>query len=513
MVATSHPAATLAGLEILKAGGNAIDAAIAACAVQGVVEPGSTGIGGDCFTLFAREGQSNVLGYNGSGRAPAKAEADWYRRNAITQIERQTPHAVTVPGSVEAWARLSTDHGRLSLAQLLRPAVSLARNGYAVTPRVAFDWANQAAALANDPHAARIFLPGGRPPQIGEVHRQLELAATLEAIGEHGPDEFYKGRIMEDMIERLQELGGLHTREDFAEAAGEYVTPISTNYRGFDVHECPPNGQGVAALIMLNILSGFDLPNDPLSPERLHLEIEAGRLAYSMRDALVADPASIDVPTDWMLSKPLTDALRGRIDPNKALTGIPAAPLPPHKDTVYIAVVDRDRNAVSFINSLFEVFGSTIVTPRSGVMLNSRGEGFVTEEGHPNCIAGRKRPLNTIIPGMVTKDGRAVMPFGVMGGQYQAMGHAAFLTRVIDDGLDLQTAIDLPRVAPVPGTDQVESELTYNPSVIADLVRRGFEMKPTARPIGGAQAIWIDWENGTLLGGSDPRKDGCALGY
>jgi gamma-glutamyltranspeptidase/glutathione hydrolase len=318
---------------------------------------------------------------------------------------------------------------------------------------------------------------------------------------------------MEDMIERLQELGGLHTREDFAEAAGEYVTPISTNYRGFDVHECPPNGQGVAALIMLNILSGFDLPNDPLSPERLHLEIEAGRLAYSMRDALVADPASIDVPTDWMLSKPLTDALRGRIDPNKALTGIPAAPLPPHKDTVYIAVVDRDRNAVSFINSLFEVFGSTIVTPRSGVMLNSRGEGFVTEEGHPNCIAGRKRPLNTIIPGMVTKDGRAVMPFGVMGGQYQAMGHAAFLTRVIDDGLDLQTAIDLPRVAPVPGTDQVESELTYNPSVIADLVRRGFEMKPTARPIGGAQAIWIDWENGTLLGGSDPRKDGCALGY
>lgn len=513
MVATSHPDSTVAGLDILKAGGNAIDAAIAACAVQCVVEPGSTGIGGDCFALVAREGGADVTGYNGSGRSPLAADAQWFVDRGIAEIDRGSPHSVMIPGAVEAWWSLWSEHGRLPWEALFRPAIALASDGYAITPRVAFDWAKQADALAQDEHASRIFLPAGRAPQVGEVHRQPELAATLAAIAAHGPTQFYEGAIADDIVSRLLELGGLHTRQDFRSAKGNFVAPVSTLYCGYGVHECPPNGQGIVALVMLNILAGIDLPADPLSLDRLHYEIEAGRLGYSLRDAAVADPDKATVATKEILSPAVADALRSRIDPKEAIQGVPAIDAPKHKDTVYISVVDKDRNAVSFINSLFESFGSTIVAPASGVLLNNRGQGFVIRPGHPNCIAGGKRPLNTIIPGMVTKDGRAQMSFGVMGGQYQAMGHATFLTRVLRDGIDLQRAMEMPRYAPVPGTAQVEVEETLPQEVIAGLEARKFDVARTLRPIGGSQAIWIDWANGTLIGASDHRKDGLALGY
>ena len=513
MAATSHPLATLAAVDVLRAGGNALDAAIAACAVQCVVEPGSTGIGGDCFALISPDGSDRITAFNGSGRAPQAATAAWYAEHGFTTIPRQSPHAVTVPGAVDAWARLVAAHGTRSLGELLRPAVELARDGYAVTPRVARDWANQEALLRADPDTARIFLPDGKTQTAGTVHRQPELAATLTAIGEHGPDAFYKGAVAADIVETLQRKGGLHTLEDLAATAGTVETPIRTSFRGYDIYECPPGGQGIVALIILNILSGFPANGDPLGADRLHLEIEATRLAYSLRDAVLADPAQSAVPVEWLLSEGLTAELRRQIDLTEALPDLPAFLPPDHKDTVYISVVDKNRMAVSFINSIFHPFGSGLVAPRSGVLLHNRGQSFVLDPTHPNAIAPGKRPMHTIIPGMAARDGRVRMAFGVMGGHYQAMGHAHFLSKVLDYGLDMQTAMDLPRLFPKPGTGEVEAEATLPEITRAELTRRGFKLVPPSWAIGGAQAVAIDWDHGVLAGASDHRKDGMALGY
>ncbi|WP_137387722.1 gamma-glutamyltransferase [Rhodoligotrophos defluvii] len=513
MAATSHPAATLTAVNVLQRGGNAIDAAVAACAVQCVVEPGSTGIGGDCFALLSRGGTDDIIGYNGAGRAPAAATAEWYKAQGYSEIPRQSPHAVTIPGAVDAWATLVRDHGTRDFGELLQPAIELARDGYVISPRVAADWANQEALLRGNKDTARIFLPGDRVPAAGTVHRQPELATTLALIAEHGPDAFYRGPAATDMLECLQALGGLHTLDDFKSAKGDYVSPIKTKFRGYEVFECPPSGQGVIALMILNILAGFEAKGDPLSADRLHVEIEATRLAYSIRDAVLADPAQVDVPIEWLLSEKLAEQLRSQIDLKRALEAPPAYMPPNHRDTVYITVVDKERNAVSFINSLFHPFGSGLVSPKTGILLHNRGQSFVLEPGHPNAIAPGKRPLHTIIPGILVRDGKVQMPFGVMGGHYQAMGHAHLMTKIIDFGLDLQTAIALPRLFPKPGTDQVEVEGTMPPDTRMELERRGFKLVPPSWAIGGAQAIWIDWNTGALYGGSDHRKDGCALGW
>jgi len=513
MAATSNPLATATALAVLRDGGNAMDAAVAACAVQCVVEPQSTGIGGDCFVLYAPRGGAGIVAFNGSGRAPAAATAAWYREQGITAIPQQSPHAVTIPGAIDAWAQLLADHGSRELGALLQPAIAFARDGYPVHDRVATDWAAKRDLLAGDPAAARIFLPGGAPLRAGAVHTQPELAKTLERIAAHGRDGFYTGPVAEDMVAFLRGLGGLHTAEDFATARGEYVTPIKTAYAGHDVYECPPNGQGIAALEMLNILSGaYAGLDDPLSVERLHLAIEAARLAYRDRDDLIADPAQAEVRVDDLLSAEHAARRRGAIRPDRAMADPPPSRFPVHADTVYLAVVDRDRNTVSFINSIFDTFGSGLVSPKSGVLLQNRGQGFVTDPAHPNCIAPGKRPLHTIIPGMLVKDGHAAMPFGVMGGQYQAMGHAYVLSNHFEFGLDLQEAIDLPRVFAMPGGPvAVESGVPADRR--AGLEARGHDLVPSTKPIGGAQAIAIDWRAGTLTGGSDPRKDGCALGY
>ncbi len=514
MAATSHSLATLTAVDVLRDGGNAMDAAVAACAVQCVVEPESTGLGGDCFVLYAPRGGAEIIAFNGSGRAPQAATAAWYAGQGIEKIERYTPHAVTVPGAVDAWSQLLRDHGSRSLGDLLQPAIRFAYDGYAITERVYRDWNSEIETLSHDPATSAIFLNDGAAPALGSVHRQPLLGATMEKIASEGRDAFYKGPVAEDLVNHLRELGGLHTLEDFAAACGEYVDPIKTSYKGYDIHECPPNGQGVIALLLLNMLSGYDLTAmQPMSAERLHLEIEATRLAYQARDAHVADPAQAEVPVEQLLSQDFAAELRARIRLDRASVQAAPAPVAVHADTVYITVVDKDRNAVSFINSTFSSFGSGITGPKSGVVLQNRGAAFSVDPDHPNCIAPGKRPMHTIIPGMVTQGERAVMPFGVMGGHYQAAGHARFLTNIYDFGLDVQQAQDLARIFPQPDEEEVEAESGVPQDVLSRLEDMGHSFKPPSKPIGGSQAILIDWEEGTLAGGSDPRKDGCALGY
>jgi len=513
MAATSHPVSSLTALNVLQAGGNAMDAAIAACAVQGVVESGSTGIGGDCFVLYSRGGSDDIIAFNGSGRSPSAASAEYLLERGFTDIPRQSPHAVNVPGSVDAWAQLAQDHGSRSLSELLQPAIALARDGYAVTPRVSLDWTSQVDLLAKDANTARIFLKDGKAPRPGARHAQPELANTLEAIAKGGRDAFYEGAVAQDVVDYLRSLGGLHTMEDFANTRGVYVDPIKSSYRGHEVHECPPNGQGIIALLLLNILARVDATGDPLSVERLHIEIEASRLAYSVRDAVLCDPDQHAVPVDYLLSDALADKLHAMIEPGRRIDPLPVVDMPTHDDTVYITVVDKDRNVASFINSIFTAYGSCLASPRTGVLLNNRGQGFCLKPGHPNALAPSKRPMHTIIPGMLTKGGRVAMSFGVMGGQYQALGHAFFLSKLFDYGMDMQSAIDLPRFSPLFGTDAVEVEGTMPFDAQEGLAVLGHRVVRPARPIGGAQAISIDWENGVLTGASDPRKDGCALGY
>jgi gamma-glutamyltranspeptidase/glutathione hydrolase len=512
MAATSHPSATLAAIRILDAGGNAMDAAVAACAVQCVVEPGSTGIGGDCFALYAKAGGDDVVAYNGSGWAPSGISPAALKDRGVTSLLRPTPHGITVPGSIDAWDRLITDHGSMPLADVLRQAIRHAEEGYAITPRVSFDWSNTESLLARNANAARVMLPGGHAPRAGSAHRQPELAETLRQIGKYGRNAFYRGPIADETVGYLQSLGGFHTSADFAEYAGGYVKPIKTRYRGYDIHECPPNGQGVIALLILNILSGFEPGDDPTSVDRLHREIEATRLAYAARDEMLCDPRFGEMDVDYLLSPEFANILRAKIDLSRANDVPPVVGMPEHLDTVYITVVDKDRNCASFINSLFFSFGSGIMTPTTGIMLHNRGQSFSLLEGHPNAIAPRKRPMHTIIPGMATANGKAAFSFGVMGGHYQAMGHAHLISKVVDFGMDLQEAVSLPRVFPVPGSNTVEAERTVPAATLAELQRRGFDIETPMRPIGGAQIIGIDWEQGVLTGASDHRKDGCALG-
>jgi len=515
MAATSMPAATLTALDVLRAGGNAVDAAVAACAVLCVIEPQSTGIGGDCFCLYAPAGEGKVYAMNGSGRAPAAATIDWYEQHGISGIDNTSAHAVTVPGAINAWETLLKAHGRKDLHELLQPAIGYAAEGWPVHPVVAWAWQRLEGKLSKN--GAAHFLPGGKAPKEGNIFVQPALAETLRAIARHGAKAFYEGSVASDMVSELRSRGGLHTEEDFAAGQhnAEFVEPITINWKGYDLYQCPPNGQGIVALMILGMLGGLpSAPKGAFDALRYHRHIEAARLAYRDRDAFVADPGQADVPVRKLLSPEYLSGLRALICDDKAMVNLPNAGealLPPHRDTIYLCVVDRDGNACSFINSLFEGFGSAILAEKSGVMLQNRGFGFRVERGHPNCIAPRKRPMHTIIPGMVMKDGQAVMPYGVMGGHFQPMGHSLFLSNMLEYGLDIQEAIDLPRLLPMKGKVQIEHGVT--PEICAALTQLGHSLEMMERPHGGGQAIWIDRERGCLVGGSDPRKDGLALGY
>ena len=511
MCATSHPAASLTAMEILRQGGNAVDAAIAAAAVLAVVECPMTGIGGDCFALIAKPGAKVPLALNAAGRAPAAASADWYVKKGIGRIETSSVHAVTVPGAVDGWCRLCEDHGSMPLARLLEPAIAMAEQGFAVAPRVSVDWARGAAKLARHPAAAKHFLPAGRPPRLGEVMRFPALAATLKRIADEGRAGFYAGEVARDMVATLGELGGLHTLEDFARQSASYVEPISTRFHGLDLFELPPSNHGVVALILLKMLERLGRIGDSVSVERYHVLMEAARLAYAMRDSFVADPDAAQVPLGHLLDQGVIEGLVARIDRKRRRPELGPMPQPSGSDTVCFSIVDETGMAVSFINSLFADFGSGIVTDRTGVNFHNRGEGFVLEPGHPNVIAPRKRPMHTLIPAMAFEAGALALSFGVMGAHFQPMGHVYVMSNLFDYGMDLQEAVDCPRVF-FEGDGLVVEE-AVPAAVVAGLEALGHKVKTRELPWGGAQIVALDRAQGVLIGASDPRKDGMALGY
>jgi gamma-glutamyltranspeptidase / glutathione hydrolase len=509
MAATSHPLATLAAIDVMRLGGNAVDAAVTAVAVLCVIEPHMTGIGGDCFTLIAEAGKP-VWGYNGCGRSGAKASTEALLGKGMKTIEPTSPHAVNVPGAIEAWEAILKAHGAWPLARVLEPAIHYAEFGFPVAPRVANDWKGLVAKLGNSPGATKHYLPHGRAPEEGDIVKLPALAETLKTIAKGGARAFYEGSIAKDMVATLSAMGSVLTEEDFTSHRGEAVTPISTNYRGVDLVEIPPNTQGLTALVILNILENFDMPAlTPLGPDRFHLMLEAARLGFAVRDTHIAEPSHMRMPTAALNDKAFAKTLAAKLDRGKRVP-LPLSPAP-GSDTVYLTVVDRDRRAISIINSLYSSFGTAICTEKTGIMFNNRGSGFVLSPGHPNTLGPRQRPMHTIIPALAMRDGRCDTTFGVMGAHYQPMGHVQMVLNMYDYGMDIQSAIDAPRAFFEGDATVVERGMPAE--TIAGLKARGHRIVTAPSPWGGAQAIRIDWKRGVLIGGSEPRKDGCALGY
>ncbi len=510
MCATSHPLASLAALDILRAGGSAADAAIAAAMVLNVAEPQMCGLGGDCFALVKPPGREEVVALNGSGRAPATLEAADLRARGLTAIPVHGIEAVTLPGAVDALLSLWSRFGRRDLAEVLAPGIRAAEEGVPVAPRVAFDWAEDIAVLRGD--ARRFLTLDGAAPRAGQIFRAPGQAEVLRRIAREGRAGFYEGEVAEDMIASLAALGGGHRPDDLAATRADWGHPVAGGYRGAEVLEHPPNGQGATALLLLKILQNFDLAAlDPFGAPRAHLEAEASKLAYDARNRFLADPAQMDPARLASFTSEVTAArLAALIDPARAMPA--AAPLTEaiHRDTVYITVVDRDRMAVSLIYSVFWGFGSGLASAKFGINFQNRGAGFTLTPGHPNEAGPGKRPMHTIIPAMLRDGGRVAMPFGVMGGGYQPCGHARLVTNLRDYGMEIQAAIDAPRSFAAPEGMQVERG--YAPAVLARLSEMGHPVTVPRTPLGGAQAILIG-EDGVLCGGSDPRKDGCALGY
>jgi len=507
LCATSHPLAAKVAVQILESGGNAVDAAIAGAVLLGLCEPQMTGLGGDCFVLLKPAGGEDILALNGSGRAPTALSAAELRGKGLSAMPIHGAEAVTIPGAVDAFCRLAKDWGKLGLKASLAPAIHYADAGVPVAPRTAFDWAKGEATLQGD--ARGFYLIDGAVPTPGMIFRAPQQARVLRKIAMDGRAGFYEGDVAEDMVAALQAAGGCHTLDDFAATASSWDKPISGAYKDVELVEHPPNGQGATAILMNNILSHFDLPSlDPFGAERAHLEAEAAKLAYDARNRFIADQTT---RLDHMLAAETATELAALIDPKRAMTGVHALTEQVHKETIYITVVDRDRMAVSLIYSIFHSFGSGIASPKYGILLQNRGAGFSLEENHPNEAGGGKRPMHTIIPAMLRKGGRLWMPFGVMGGAYQPNGHSRFVTNTVDFGLPPQAAITAPRSFSDAGEMKVEHG--YSDAVRRQLSEMGHKVVIPEAPLGGAQAIVIDRELGVLIGGSDPRKDGCALGY
>jgi gamma-glutamyltranspeptidase/glutathione hydrolase len=418
---------------------------------------------------------------------------------------------VTVPGAVDGWTRLLADYGTRPLDRLLEPAIALAEEGFPVAPRVAADWALLQERISHHPGARMHLFRSGAVPRAGEPMRFPALAETLRTVAKEGREGFYGGAVAEDMVGELGELGGLHTLEDFAAQRAGYVAPLSLAWRGVELWELPPSNQGIVALMLLRMLERIGLPADPVSAERYHVQLEAARLAFAARDTFVADPDMADVPVEHLLSDAVIDDLAGRVDRRRRSEVLGPLPQPPGSDTVYFAVVDESGMAVSFINSLYDAFGSGIVTRRSGIVMHNRGKGFVCDPAHRNCIAPRKRPMHTLVPAMVLKDGKPLMAFGVMGAHFQPMGHVYVMTNMFHYGMDPQEAIDAPRVFFEGDTVLVEESVPA--AAVEGLSRLGHAVAVRGLPWGGAQIVHIDRDTGVLTGASDPRKDGCALGY
>ncbi len=512
-VATSHPLATSAALEVLQSGGNAVDAAIAASAVQAVVEPQMTGIGGDCFAIVT-DPDGRMAGFNGSGAAPKGISPDVLAEKGIEELTPTSPHSVTVPGAIRAWETLLKAHGSRDFKVLFKRAIEYAESGFPVAPRVQRDWQQNVDRISGSAAAKAVYLPGGKVPEVGQVVKFPHLAETLKAIAEGGADAFYTGAVADDIVSTLQGLGGVMTGDDLAACHTTAVSPVVRDYRGHTIAELPPNGQGVVALVILGLLERFDLENlDPLGPERLHLEMEAARIGYAVRDKFVTDPGYMEICHSNLIAEDYLDQLAKMIDPQRRIAKLPGSSLAPQTDTIYLTVVDKDGLSVSFINSVFNAFGSGILAAESGVLLHNRGFVFKAKPGHANTIAGGKRPMHTIIPAMGLKDGAPWLSFGVMGGHYQACGHAHLISNIVDYGMDVQMAIDFPRMFFDMKTHALEAEKMIPQATLDGLLSRGHEVRRANGPIGGSQAIMIDKVRKILIAGSDPRKDGHAAGY
>ncbi len=509
MCATSHPLAAQTAVKILQDGGNAVDAAISAAVLLGICEPMSTGIGGDCFVLLKPAGQERIVALNGSGRAPAGLRADAMRARGLTSVPPGGVESVTVPGAVDAFCRLSEDWGKIGLAECLAPAIHCAEAGVPVAPRAAFSWSATFEQLQGD--ARGYYLNKGSVPMVGDIFRHPKQAEVLRRIARQGRAGFYRGEVAQDMVSSLNALGGSHTLQDFADTACDYCDPITGTYKGVELVEHPPNGQGATAILLANILAHFDLAAlDPFGAARAHLEAEATKLAADTRDRFIADPHYAR-RLEHFLSPRTAASLAALIDPNRVIADARIASENTHKDTVYLCVVDKDCMVVSMIYSIYYAFGSGISSSKFGILFQNRGVGFTLEKGHPNEAGGGKRPMHTIIPGMLRQGGRLTMPFGVMGGSYQPTGHVRLLSNLVDYGMDPQSAIDGARCFAEHG--QLKLERGYKDSVRQELADLGHKVIVPDFPLGGAQAIRIDHEKGTLEGASDPRKDGAAIGY
>jgi len=519
IVASESPLASQAGVRILERGGNAVDAAIATNAVMGVVEPMMNGIGGDMFVIVYDAKANKLYGLNASGWAPKGLTIDFLQKQGLQAMPQSGINSVTVPGMVDGWQKLADKFGRKKLKDDLEAAIRIAQDGFPVPEWDAAYWAAEVDLLRRDDAATKLYLPGDHAPKVGEIFKNPELAVSLTEIAEHGRDAFYKGEISRKILDAEKRHNGTMTAEDLAAFSAEWVEPISTTYRDWTVYEMPPNGQGIGALEMLNIMENFPLGDKDAgygfgTTKALHAMIEAKKLAYADVNRYLADPRAAKVPTKTMLSKDWAKERAKLIDPEKANCDIPAGEIAGGSDTTYLTVVDRDGNMVSLIQSNYAAFGSGMVPPGAGFALQNRGGLFSLDPASPNALAGHKRPRHTIIPGFAQK-GDTRMAFGIMGGWNQAQAHAQFIANIADFKMNIQAAVEAPRFTKYTfsGCD-VEMENRFNGKVRDELTAKGHQIKVLgtfSSRVGGGQVVLRDFAAGVNYGASDPRKDGAAI--
>ncbi len=523
MAATSQPLATQVALKTMKRGGNAIDAAIAANATLGLMEPTGNGVGGDLFAIVWDAENQELHGLNASGRSPDSLKLKHFKEKGFEKIPALGPLPVTVPGCVDGWFELHEKFGSLPMKKILEPAIDYAREGFPVSELIAYYWELNAKYLKKYPNFQEVFMPGGEAPNKGEIFKNPALANTLETLANKGRDAFYEGEIAHTIADHVQDQGGFLSYKDLAEHESEWVDPISTTYRGVEVYELPPNGQGTAVLQMLNILEAYDIAGmEHDDPEWVHLFLEAKKLAFEDRAKYYADPDFNDIPVDKLISKKYADKRRQLIDREKAKRSYPAGKIETG-NTIYLTTADEEGNMVSLIQSNYRGMGSGMVPPGLGFVLQDRGELFKLEKGHYNTYEPGKRPFHTIIPGFAMKNGQPWLSFGVMGGAMQPQGHVQVLVNMIDFGMNLQEAGDAPRIrhsgssSPTGGKmkdgGQVNLETGYPYATIRDLMKKGHEVGYSNGGYGGYQAIMYDPEEDVYYGASESRKDGQAAGY